>query len=230
MVQNLKGQPAGSPTIEDVSTKRVRSPVFQVMAANKYVASGFWASLAGEVQALKEVLEDEHDSGEKTSDVIASPSSGAVSSAAHTPGPPAGSFDFIMCYPGRIYEVPGSLPELHAEMQTTLIDVYVQYVDSRWKIFYVPTLRAFVQEGARYLGQDAAAPCNQALKAAIHFGGISQMSDNDCQSTFGQARAGLVNHFRRISQAALVQADLLNTKSLAAMQAFVVYVVRYAPR
>lgn len=91
--------------------------------------------------------------------------------------------------------------------------------------FHVPTLRAFVQEGRPYLDHDAAAPCNRALKAAIHFGGISQMTDKDCQAKFGQPRADLVNYFRRIAEAALVQADLLNTKSLAALQAFDVYVV-----
>ncbi|KAF2172219.1 hypothetical protein M409DRAFT_62979 [Zasmidium cellare ATCC 36951] len=224
MVVNMQGQPANGSIIEEIRPKNVRSPGVQVAAANRYVASGFWTSLAGEVQALREVLEeDEHDSSEETSEMT-SPSSGVLSSVAHTPGQPPGSFDFIMCHPGRIYEVPGALPELHAEMQTVLFDVYVNYIDACWKVFHVPTVSAFVQEGRPYLDHDAAAPCNRALKAAIHFGGISQMTDKDCQAKFGQPRADLVNYFRRIAEAALVQADLLNTKSLAALQAFDVYV------
>lgn len=90
------------------------------------------------MQALREVLEeDEHDSSEETSEMT-SPSSGVLSSVAHTPGQPPGSFDFIMCHPGRIYEVPGALPELHAEMQTVLFDVYVNYIDACWKVSTCP--------------------------------------------------------------------------------------------
>lgn len=225
MVQHISSQPNNEPVAGQIKQKDLILSSAQVPVANRYVASTFWSSLAGEVQALREILEDGHDSVEETSDMT-SPSTTSLLSTSHPPQQPANSFDFILCHPGRIYEVPGALPELHTEMQTTLFEVYVEYVDPCWKVFHEPTLRAFMQEGRPYLGHDAIAPCNRALKAAIHFEGISQMLDKDCREKFGQARADLVTYFRRIADAAFVRADLLNTGSLAAIQAFTIYVVR----
>lgn len=193
-------------------------------STHKYLASPFWSSLAGEVHALKEALEDDEDesdlepfgdsaSGSSPSNVVADPNSTNT------------NFEFILCAPNNILVLPDALYEPDALLASDLFQVHLERVEITWKIFHVPTLRSLTQQGRPYLGRDADDACNLALKAAIQFAAISQLTEQDVEAKYGQQRAGLVESFQRRAEMKLIQADPMNTNALATLQALVLYVV-----
>lgn len=80
-------------------------------------------------------------------------------------------------------------------------------------------------EGKPYLGHDASAPCNKALKAAIWFAATNSLTEAQCQMTFGHSRADQLQLFRRVVDVAMSHADLMNTNDLATLQGFTTYLV-----
>lgn len=192
-------------------------------SANKYLASPFWSSLAGEVQALREVLEDDEDESHHEPSDFGSGSSPSLATANQTTG--NDNFEFIMCNPQNILVLPDALYKPDPVMSLDLCNVHLERVDRTWKVFHAPSLRAFTENGHPYLGREADAPCNQALKAAIHFSAISQLTDYECEQRYGQQRAGLLDCIRRSVEMKLIQADPMNTTALPTLQALVLYVV-----
>ena len=182
--------------------------------AGKYLGSTFWSSLTTEVQALREALEDNPDDEDE-------PTSPSTSSG---PGNST-EYDLIVCPPGSVYVMPGAFAEPSPQLSATLCDIFSDNVDSMFKVFHTPTLRAFMVEGKPYLGYDHTAPCNKALKAAAWFSATNTMSESQCQIYFGQSRADQLQQFRRMSDVALAQADLMSASDLATLQAFITYIV-----
>lgn len=186
--------------------------------ASQYIGSEIWISLAEEVQALRVALEEEHGTG--TDDVVASESHMAI--------PPLGrnsTFDFILSPPGSVFVISGAGVELEELLRTTLCDLFCQNIDRIFKVFHVPSLRALLIQDMPYLGKGRTAPCNVALKATVYFAAIITLSAAQCESLFGRSRVDQIEHFRRVAEVAMTEANLLNTMDLATLQAFVVLIV-----
>lgn len=184
----------------------------------KYIGSPFWSSLTTEVQALRDALEDDQDEDDE-------PTSPTTSSSGAN-GQSANDYDLIMCPPGAIYVMPGALNEPPAAMQAMLYGIYVQNAAPMFKIHHIPTLRAFIERGAPYLGQDATALPNRAVKASLWFSAVTTLTEAECQNMFGQARPDLLQQYRRVVDVLVAQADLMNTNDMATLQAFVMTLVR----
>ncbi|KAK3110990.1 hypothetical protein LTR53_014179 [Teratosphaeriaceae sp. CCFEE 6253] len=218
LVETLSGEvgvqddeAGGEPRDDAAETAEESSPT-----VGKYLGSPFWTSLSAEVQAIRDALEEDQEDVEAES-----------TSPETTPGAPVNSndFDLFVCPPGAIYVVPGAMTEPPPHMQHALFTVFYENVDPMFKIFHLPTLRRFFEQGAPYLGQDASAPCNKALKAVAFYAAVNTLSEEECQSRFAQSRADLMQQYRRTADVLLAQADLVNTNDLATLQAFLTYLV-----
>lgn len=192
-------------------------------AINKYVAGGFWYSLQNEVKALADAFE-ENDFGDED---VTSPET-TPPSAAYPLGDPnsaSSSYELIFCPPGVLYVMPGAMQEPDRATGIFLFNSYLEHVEPVHKLFHVPTLRRFVENGESYLGQPADAPCNQALRMSIYFAGVNSLIDEESQAMFGKPTDQLVREFRSMVDIAIYQADPLNTNDLATLQALLLYTV-----
>lgn len=190
-------------------TKGAASP-----AVRKYIGSQFWSTLTGEVQALKDALEDDQTEDEQPT----SPSSASGPSN-------SAEYELLVCPPGMIYVMPGALPEPSPQASAVLFDAFCSHVDRVSKIYHTPSLRAFMIDGKPYLGHDPSAPGNNAVKAAIWFAASNTLSESECQMMFGKTRYAQSQIFRKMVDIALAQADLFTTTDLATLQALTTYIV-----
>ncbi|KAF2718020.1 hypothetical protein K431DRAFT_288068 [Polychaeton citri CBS 116435] len=192
-------------------------------AATKYVASDFWSTLSNEVQAIKDVLDDEpHASdGEASHQEDHPPPSNLHSMGGASTN--AQDYDLIICPPGLIYLMPGALSEPTPSMSLDLFNVFCENVELIFKVFHAPSLRAFLVRNEPYLGNSPDAPCNRALKACIWFSALISISDLECQQRYGLPRAQLLQQYRKLADVMLAQADLINTTEIATMQGFIMY-------
>ena len=198
----------------DADAETPAEPNDSTANVGKYIGSPFWSSLTTEVQALRDALEDHPDDEDE-------PTSPSTSSG---PGNST-EYDLIMCPPGAVYVMPGALTEPTPELSATLCNLFCENVDSMYKFYHTPTLRAFMVEGKTYFGYDHTAPSNKALKASVWFAAVNTLSDSQCEMLFGQSRSDQLQQFRRLVDITLAQADLLNATDLATLQALVTYMV-----
>ncbi|KAK5131231.1 hypothetical protein LTR08_001200 [Meristemomyces frigidus] len=210
------GEGEASTTLAAEAAEDTSSP-----SVGKYIGSSFWSSLTTEVQALRDALEEDQED-QHEDDAEQSPpllSDGAT-------GLNAKNYDLTICPPGAIYVMPGALEEPAPATQALLHKMFILNVAPMFIIFHVPTLRAFLERRAPYLGQEATALPNRAVKASLWFAAVNTISDADCQSLLGHTRSDLMQRYRRTIDVLLAQADLMNTTDLATLQAFVTTLVR----
>lgn len=191
-------------------------------AVGKYIGSPFWSSLTTEVQALRDALEEDQ------ADRDAEEHSPITSSNGGNANNPNGDYDLIICPPGAVYVMPGALNEPSPEMAASLYGAFLERIAPLFKTFHIPTLRAFLQRGQPYLGHDANAMPNRALKAALWYAPVSAMSDAYCKQQYGASKSDLGQRFRRCVDTLFSQADLMNTTDYATLQALITYLVRIA--
>ncbi|MCJ1383827.1 hypothetical protein MMC17_006941 [Xylographa soralifera] len=205
------GSPGGDLDTEVEPTSVLSSTV------SKYIGSPFWSSLTMEVQALRDALEED-----QLEDEI-EPAQPIASSSGETAD--LDEYSLIICPPCAVYVMPGALNELTYQMAAALYETFVERVAPVFMVFHLPTLRAFLETDAPYLGLEASATPNKALKATLWFAAVSTMSEIESQIRFGHSRQALLQQYLRYVQVLLVQADLMITTNMATLQALVIYLV-----
>ena len=186
LVESLSGEVGlqdGQHEDETSPSAKPRDPNAETPAVGKYMGSPFWLSLTTEVQALRDALqEDQADEEEPTSPTTSS--SGANANAN------GNDYDLIICPPGAIYVMPGALNEPSPQSAAQLYGAFLENVAPMFKAFHIPTLRPMLERDAPYLGLDANAIPNRALKACFWFAAVTTMiepslpSDTDVASMF----------------------------------------------
>ncbi|KAH9836442.1 Fungal specific transcription factor domain [Teratosphaeria destructans] len=222
LVESLSGE-VGHP--DDVNgstnspTREPLTPAGPVEAASstvgKYIGGPFWSSLTAEVQGLRDALEEQDDADDEPTSPTTSSSNGGKLGA--------GEYDLIVCPPARVYIMPGALDEPNLPMQVALFDTFFQNISPMFKLFHEPTVRNTVERGAPYLGDDANSPPIRTMKSAMWLAALNSLTDSECQSRFHSKRADLLPRYKRSTEVLFTQVDLCNTNSMAALQAFIVY-------
>ena len=116
-------------------------------------------------------------------------------------------------------------PAVHA---TALANVFFSRVDPIFKVLHRPTILTIVQTNA--LGQrNIPNKSHEAISLAIYFSAVTSLSDEECSVMFHQDRKALVAQYKNGTEAALVNADLLNTSELMILQALCLYLVSIYP-
>lgn len=204
--------PIGVPDSQEEATeKRISASTISI---DSFIGHSLWASLADEVHALREALEIEctpstHEDME---------ASDASSSRKTTNDLMFGSPPSVPS--SRIFMQPAQ------RMRIALFEAYSENVDRSFKLLHLPTIRAVVEHGKCYLGKGQSAPGNTALKATMWFAAVNSLSETQCLSLFGTSKCEQIEHFRRNTEIALAEADILNTTDLATLQALALYIVR----
>nr|POE49118.1 transcription factor vrtr2 [Quercus suber] len=189
------------------------------MAEYKYLANPFWLTLASEVQALRDALND--DEGDEDEDS----SPGTQQSGASGAQSENEQFDLLICPPGSVFVLPGALQEPTPLMQTALYSIFFENVAPFQRYYHCPTLRAFLERGASYLGQSATMPNGRLTKAAIWYSAVNTLTEDECMLRFGASRADLSSQYKKYVEILLSQVDLMCTTEMVTLQAFLTYMV-----
>jgi hypothetical protein len=191
---------------------------------SKYIAGTFWSSLTAEVQALREAFDDD-EAGSEAEFENSDPSPASQANPLDPNNATTAGYELILCPPGSVFVMPGALNEPDELQAEALWQIFLQHVEPVYKFLHVPTLRLMMERGERLYGQDAEAPCNKALKAAVFFSAAVALQEQECQIYFAKPREQVVLEFRRYVELSLHSADVLNTGDLATLQAMGLYIV-----
>lgn len=82
-------------------------------------------------------------------------------------------------------------------MESELYKIYWANIDPVFKVLHRPTAQPFFDFGAPYLGHNADAAPNVALRAAVCFASLTSLSDSECLYRLHVARAELLSQSRR---------------------------------
>ena len=103
--------------------------------------------------------------------------------------------------------------------------VYVRQVDPVIKILHRPSLQRWLVRGEGYLGYPSGHASVEALSAAVCYSAASSMTENQCHASFHINKSTVVADYRKACEAAMQRADLLATRDITVLQAFVLYLV-----
>ncbi|KAI0001234.1 fungal-specific transcription factor domain-containing protein [Xylariaceae sp. FL0662B] len=192
----------------------------QDSTASKYLSGEFWSHLCGEVEGLKQALEQSTDSDDENepSQEFTPESAGDVSRSSTSLSP-----GMLLGGPPRIaYErIEHPSPE-HIRYLTS---VFFRNVDLLLKILHRPTITAALHGLADApASRSQLAPDREALFFAIYFAAATSLTPEACAARLGQSRADLIETYQAGLEGALARADYLNSDSLEALQALTLYV------
>jgi hypothetical protein len=106
-----------------------------------------------------------------------------------------------------------------------LFRVYVEQVDPAIKILHRPSLSKLMEKNESYLTYPEGHAYVTALKAAVCYAAACSLTENQCRQTFPASKTSIVTTLRRACERALEQADVLGTRDMTVLQAFVLYIV-----
>lgn len=109
-----------------------------------------------------------------------------------------------------------------------LCEVYLQRVDPLMKILHRPSLTKFMMDEECYLGYRAGHPASAALRSAVCYAAVCSMDEELLQSSFGSfgsSKKEVLTSYRSVCECALEKAQLVNTRDITVLQAFVLYLV-----
>ncbi|KAJ5231687.1 uncharacterized protein N7469_006275 [Penicillium citrinum] len=177
---------------------------------SRYVSNRLWASLGDEIEELQDILD--HSSSEEED----TPSKGSPESS-HS-----GSHDGFLF---GFYALSQSLREFHPPFQKGPVfwDVYQENVAPLISILHRPSARNLLVEATR--NPDGLDKNNEALVFSIYLSAIVSLTPAECLSRFGEDRNSAVKRYRFAVEQALARANLLNTQSLALLQAAVLFLI-----
>ena len=123
---------------------------------------------------------------------------------------------------------PKDLSSLHPSPvhMTLLCDVYARNVDPMFKVLHIPTLRQLVTNASSNIKSIPSGNHVEALLFSVYYAAITSITQEQCKSLFHDDRDSLLARYRSGTEAALVNADLLNTTELETIQALAVFIVR----
>ena len=124
--------------------------------------------------------------------------------------------------------LPKDLSSLHPSPghMALLCDLYACNVDPMFKVLHIPTLRKLVTRASSDLKNIPSGNNVEALLFAVYYAAITSITQEQCISCFRDDRDSLLARYRSGTEAALVNADLLNTTELGTIQALAVFIVR----
>jgi hypothetical protein len=170
------------------------------------------------VAGLRSVLEDT-DSSDHTNDVqspwLLSEQPGSLDLTTHEKrGEP------ISCGPNKmLFRSSGKDGSVDTppQMDDFLLEVYHKRVHALFPVLHWPSTLALLEAA-----NDPQNTSVSALRSAIHFSGVCSLMDSELEG-----RRSILDRYRQRAEQAFIDAELLTTTSLMALQAFVIYLVSH---
>ena len=143
-----------------------------------------------------------------------------------SPSDTSASHSSVLFGPNSV--LPKDLSSLHPSPvhMVLLCDLYARNVDPMFKVLHIPTLRQLVTKASSNLKSVPSGNDVEALLFAVYYAAITSITQEQCKSFFQNDRDSLLARYRSGTEAALVNADLLNTTELGTIQALAVFTVR----
>nr|POE65101.1 c6 finger domain transcription factor nscr [Quercus suber] len=173
-----------------------------------FVASGFWDELMDAVGGLRDVLADPDEEPNEPSLV---PSPESASSGTWSTGEAAG-----LLLGANSSSLPAQALRPSPQERKWLQNLYRDRVDVIFKVLHWPTACSMID----YKTPTQPTAEVEALEYAIYFAAMCTTSSFEVDD-----RDSKIGQFRLATEAALIHANLLTTKSLTTLQAFVLYLV-----
>lgn len=181
----------------------------------RYLNQEFWSSLSDEFDGLRQLINgDVYDED----DFDDSPS--------YTAEIPDSSPSFIFQDSDSFIDLEVIYPSAaHIEI---LFRFYFANVDPVCKILHRPTVNTYFSNLEQLLDPLTHRFKFRSLEAvtfAAYFAAVTSMSSQECLTHLDEERDILLARYRRITEAALVQANFLNSLEIHTLQAFTIYIV-----
>ena len=182
---------------------------------SRYLSSDFFANLSGEVDGLRQVLNEASDEEDDT---------GASSSISHASqnGEGSESVKMLLSRPSGRSDLRSFHPS-PAEM-SVYGALYFARVDPRFKILHRQTTLSLIYYISQKPGSYTQA--QESLLFAIYYAVIVSHSDLECLNRFGFPRDILLQRYKAALETSMIQSNILETTEMAALQALVIYLVR----
>nr|POE76209.1 c6 finger domain transcription factor nscr [Quercus suber] len=183
-------------------------PTLRAENDDSFVAPGFWDELMDAVGGLRDVLEAPDVESDESS-LVPSPEP-ARSGARNADGAAA------LLLGGSGSSVPTQASRPSSQERAWLHGLYRDRVDKIFKVLHWPTAHAAVD----YESTTQVTVEVEALEYAIYFVAVCTTMPYEFEN-----RDSTIGRYRLASEAALIRANLLTTRSLTTLQAFVLYLV-----
>ncbi|KAI9794244.1 MAG: hypothetical protein M1816_006170 [Peltula sp. TS41687] len=212
---NLGDSPEGPAASEGSFDSQEYEPVMKA-DGSRYLGGDFWTSLSGEVDGLRQLLnQPSDDEGEDETNRFSTPSSQGDKrspEAFFLFSSDAGTTDL------RSFHPPSSQMRL-------LCDIFFSRVDPHFKVLHRPTVKACILAAAENRNLLDSGGGQEALVFAIYFAAITSMTQDECINYFGIDRQSLLVRYKCGCETALANTDFLNSMELSTLQAFVIYLM-----
>lgn len=189
--------------------------VKQQGSSSRHLNNGFWSSLSHEFDGLRQLIEGRVDDENDFDDSI-SHSAEAIDS----------SPEFILQGPDSFIDSEAIYPsEAHSAV---LFQFYFTNVDPVCKILHRPTVNTYFSNLEALLDPLTHRFKFRSLEAvtfAAYFAAVTSMSSQECWTYLGEQKDILSARYKRNTEAALVQADFLNSLEITTLQALTIYIV-----
>ncbi|KAI1079035.1 fungal-specific transcription factor domain-containing protein [Whalleya microplaca] len=198
-----------------------RQRVLQDSTTSKYISGEFWSHLCGEVEGLKQALEQSTDSDDdeqgQPSQEVSPESANDASSTSLSPSMLLGGS------PRLAYERIEHPPPEHIRYLTS---IFFRNVDLLLKILHRPTITTALHDLASSTSSSRPQlpPARSALFFAIYFAAVTSLSPEACLTHLSTPRTDLLQLFQAALEHSLTQADYLNSDNLETLQALTLYV------
>ena len=181
---------------------------------SRYLSSDFFANLSGEVDGLRQLLNEASDDEDDTG------GSSSISHPSHNSDTPESSSLLLFQSPAG-----SDLRSLHPSPahMSILSALYFSRVDPKFKVLHRQTTLSLIFHVSRNPGSYT--PGQECLLFAIYYSVITSLNDGDCLNRFGEHRAPLRMKYKTAVETSMVQANILETTEMAALQALAIYIV-----
>lgn len=212
LISSVSGESNGSDVTVD---EQFASFVQQQGSSSRHLDRRFWSSLGDEFDGLRQLIEgpldDEDDLDDLTTPTI---------EATHS------SQCFIL-QDSNSFVISEAMYPSHAH-SALLFRFYFTNVDPICKILHRPTVDFLFTDLEALLDPFSRRfkfPSLEAVTFAAYFAAVLSMSPQECLTYLGEDKDILSARYKRITEAALVQADFLNSLEITALQALTIYIV-----
>lgn len=119
------------------------------------------------------------------------------------------------------------LRQLHPSPQhmSLLGTFYARNCDPMVKVLHIPSLEKLILNASSNIQEIPYGNYVEAVLFAVYYCALTSLTQEECMQHFHEAREHLLARYRTGTEAALANADLLNTTELGTLQALVIFLV-----
>lgn len=181
----------------------------------------FWTTLSSEVGGIRQLLEHNADEDELEED--------------ETPPIGDGSSDIHSSMPTFVFGSAGSPSDMESgfipsiEERNVLFEFFFRNVHPVCKVLHAPTAKQYLAAEESLPDRTSGElifPTMRAVKVATGLMAVVSMTPEQCITRLGQERRALLTRYKRATEMALAQADMMNRTDILTLQALVLYIVR----